>query len=134
LHKWVSRPLVASVLTLNGLFDGLKRVKYRPGQALEAVIVSITPSETSTLAQKKKDSYLKQFGFEHEVAGFHFLTGEQSSITQLANALGPDGMITKGLPGIRFPGRLLPVARSALSSAWFWPAPTGGSGDGTEEH
>ncbi|MBV9760050.1 MAG: SCO family protein [Acidobacteriaceae bacterium] len=75
-------------LTLTEMTSALKRVSLQPGIDYNAVVVSIDPSETPTLAAEKKANYAKVFGRAGFDSGFHFLTGSQDSITRLANAVG----------------------------------------------
>lgn len=73
---------------LNGLTSALKVIKFVPGKEFEVVTVSIDPRETPQLASTKKTGYLKKLGNQEAGAGWHFLTGEQTQITALANAVG----------------------------------------------
>lgn len=75
-------------LTLTEMASALGRVALQPGRDYEAVVVSIDPSETPSLAAEKKNNYAKVFkraGFD---TGWHFLTGSQDSISKLAAAVG----------------------------------------------
>jgi protein SCO1/2 len=111
-------------LVLNGLLDGLKEVRYRPGEEFEVVIVSFDPRETPGLAAAKKEHYLEGYGRPGADAGWHFLTGDKDQIDRLADAVGfryafdakhdrynhpsgvtiltPDGRVSRYLFGIRF--------------------------------
>jgi protein SCO1 len=73
---------------LNGLTAALKVVGFEPGKQFEIVTVSIDPRETPELAANKKQMYLKRLGNPAAAAGWHFLTGEQSQIAALADAVG----------------------------------------------
>jgi protein SCO1/2 len=73
---------------LNGLTSALKVIRFVPGNEFEVVTVSIDPRETPELAARKKAMYLKKLGNPQAAGGWHFLTGEQSQITQLADAVG----------------------------------------------
>src|SRR5207244_12628753 len=73
---------------LNGLVSGLKPVSFNAGEQFEVLAVSFDPSETPELALKKKDSYVKRYGRTGAEKGFHFLTGDESSIKALTDALG----------------------------------------------
>jgi protein SCO1/2 len=75
-------------VTLENLASALRRVSLVPGKDYDVVLVSIDPSETPAIAaQKKKEigNDFKRSGFE---AGWHFLTGNQESISKLASAVG----------------------------------------------
>jgi len=73
---------------LNGLTSALKVIKFVPGNEFEVVTVSIDPRETPQLASNKKEMYLKKLGNPVAGNGWHFLTGEQTQISELAKAVG----------------------------------------------
>jgi protein SCO1/2 len=73
---------------LNGLTSALKVIKFVPGKEFEVVTLSIDPSETPQLAANKKEMYLKKLGNPEAGKGWHFLTGEQAQISELAKAAG----------------------------------------------
>ena len=75
-------------LVLNGLVSTLQDIKPTVGDQFEVINVSIDPHETPALAAAKKKSYLKQYGRHDAAKGWHFLTGEQPAIEQLAGAVG----------------------------------------------
>jgi len=73
---------------LNGLTSALKVIKFVPGDQFEIVTLSIDPRETPQLAANKKEMYLKKLGNPEAGKGWHFLTGEQAQISELAKAVG----------------------------------------------
>jgi protein SCO1/2 len=73
---------------LNGLTSALKVIRFVPGDQFEVVTVSIDPRETPQLAANKKEMYLKKLGNPAAAKGWHFLTGEQPQIEELAKAVG----------------------------------------------
>jgi protein SCO1 len=73
---------------LNGLVTALTVMNFEPGREFDVVVVSFNPREGPGLASQKKASYLERYGRDHTAAGWHFLTGEQSSIDALTDALG----------------------------------------------
>jgi protein SCO1/2 len=75
-------------LVLNGLVSTLQDIKPTVGDQFEVINVSIDPHETTALAAAKKKSYLKQYGRHDAAKGWHFLTGEQPAIQQLAREVG----------------------------------------------
>ena len=50
--------------------------------------VSIDPLETPTLARLKKQNYLEEYGRPGAASGWHFLTGREENIKELADAVG----------------------------------------------
>jgi protein SCO1/2 len=73
---------------LNGMVQCFRKLKFKPGDDFNVVMVSINPKEMPPLAAAKKQTYLGMYGHPETADGWHFLTGEQSSIQQLASAVG----------------------------------------------
>jgi protein SCO1/2 len=73
---------------LNGLDRSLKDVPMDIGKDFDVVTLSIDPSETPRLAAAKRDLYAGIYGRPGAAEGWHFLTGEESQIRKLANAVG----------------------------------------------
>ncbi len=73
---------------LNGLVGALEMLKFTPGKDFDVIVASIDPSEKPALAASEKALYLKRYGRLDTAAGWHFLTGPQSSINALARAVG----------------------------------------------
>jgi protein SCO1/2 len=73
---------------LNGLDRSLKDVPMDIGKDFDVVTLSIDPSETPRLAAAKRDLYTGIYGRPGAAEGWHFLTGEESEIRKLANAVG----------------------------------------------
>jgi len=73
---------------LKGLARSLKPLKLSVGQDFEVVTVSIDPTETPDLAQAKKETFLDRYDRAGADQGWHFLTGDQASITALAQTVG----------------------------------------------
>ncbi len=73
---------------LNGLVGGLKAVPLNVGNDFNVVTVSFDPRETSELAARKKEIYMRQYKRAGASAGWHFLTGNEASIKQLTDAVG----------------------------------------------
>ncbi len=77
---------------LSGEASALSVLKFSPGKEYEIVSVSFNPDETPKDAAEKKKMYVDRMN-EHlspktDGAGWHFLTGEQPEIKQLADAVG----------------------------------------------
>ena len=81
---------------LNGLVGALEMLKFTPGKDFDVIVASFDPREGPALAASQKAMYLKRYGRLDTAKGWHFLTGPQSSIYALTNAVG-FGYVT--LPG-----------------------------------
>lgn len=112
---------------LNGLLRSLKEVRFDAGKEFQVVVVSINPREKPPLAAVKKRLYAGLYERPGTEQGWHFLTGEDSSLAPLAKAAGfryafdpetqqyahasaimvltPAGTISRYFYGIRYPSR-----------------------------
>ncbi len=73
---------------LNGLERSLKDVPMDIGKQFNVVTVSIDPTERPALASAKRALYAGLYGRPGAEQGWHFLTGDEPQIKQLANAVG----------------------------------------------
>src|SRR5688572_8963491 len=73
---------------LNGLESALRVLNESVGKEFDVVTVSFDPKETPVLALGKKKAYLERYKRPEAEQGWHFLTGEQSSIDALTRAAG----------------------------------------------
>jgi len=112
---------------LNGLESSLKLIPMDIGKQFDVVTVSIDPTERPVLAEAKQALYTGLYGRPNAAQGWHFLTGDEPQIRQLANAVGfryaydpgskqfahasaimvltPEGKISRYFYGIQFPSR-----------------------------
>lgn len=75
-------------MVLNDLGGALKMVPFDIGRQFDIITVSFDPREAPRLAADKKGSYVRQYGRAGAEKGWHFLTGGQSSIKALTQAVG----------------------------------------------
>ncbi len=80
-------PMLCSQV-LESMAHALRLVKFDAGQQFEVVTVSFDPRDTPQSATEAKRKYLAMYGHPGAERGWHFLTGDQASITSLANAVG----------------------------------------------
>lgn len=119
-------------LVLNGAVAALETLSLDAGKDFEFVVVSFNPGDTPASAMSKRESYLARYGRPRGEAGFHFLTGLETSIQALTKAVGfkyaydpaisqyahpslitvltPTGRISRYLYGFEFPGYDLRLA------------------------
>jgi len=93
-----SRPVILSLVyyncpmlctqILNGMVETFRVMKFAAGAEFDVVTVSIDPLESHELARMKKTEYLNAYGKPSAWKGWHFLTGNQASISALAEAVG----------------------------------------------
>ncbi len=119
-------------LQLNGLVDGLRDVQWNAGERFQIVSVSINPLETPQRAAQTKLRYVRAYGRPQTAAGWHFLTGDQQAIQELADAVGfqfkyvperkeyahaaaimvctPNGRVSRYLYGVVYPAQTIRLA------------------------
>ena len=73
---------------LNGLLRSLRVLAFSAGEEFDVVTVSIDPGESASLAAAKKQEYTKKYRRETGSSGWHFLTGSDDQIVQLAESVG----------------------------------------------
>lgn len=110
-------------LVVNGTFDALKLAEMGEEQ-YNMITVSFVDGETPAMARAKMDNYIGRYGMPAGAAQWHILTGEDSSIMPLCEAIGfgfeyveerseyshqaaafvltPDGRIARYLYGVAF--------------------------------
>jgi protein SCO1 len=75
-------------LVLNGMLTSFRTLAFTAGKEFDVITVSISPDETPELASAKKKHYLQRYDREGGEQGWHFLTGREDQIKQLAHAVG----------------------------------------------
>jgi protein SCO1/2 len=76
---------------LNGMITAFRVLPFKVGTEFDVVTVSFDPRETASLAATKKKTYVEYLPKESQAGaaiGWHFLTGDESTIRQLAEAVG----------------------------------------------
>ncbi|MGM0545976.1 MAG: SCO family protein [Bacteroidota bacterium] len=105
------------------IFEGVKDLKWSPGDEYNIVTFSFDPSEEPEMAAENKERFLNKLGRKGTEQGWHFLTGNKENIEQLTEAVGfnsrklengeyahgaaiiflsPEGVITRYLYGLKF--------------------------------
>jgi len=114
---------------LNGVESGLKELSMDIGKQFDVVTISIDPTESHVLARVKQEMYVGMYGRPGAAQGWHFLTGDEPQIKQLADAVGfryaydpdtkqfahysgimlltPEGKLSRYFYGIQYPSREL---------------------------
>jgi protein SCO1 len=73
---------------LSGMAKTLRQVGFMPGMDYDIVITSIDPADTPADGAAEKARFLESLGRPDAASSVHFLTGPQTSITDLARATG----------------------------------------------
>jgi protein SCO1/2 len=112
---------------LNGLDRSLEQIPMSIGRDFNVVTLSIDPTDRPALAEAKQAVYLGMYNRPGAAEGWHFLTGEESQIQQLAAAVGfryaydpdskqyahasvimlltPEGNLSRYFYGVSYPAR-----------------------------
>ncbi len=121
-------PMLCDLIS-RGATASLKPLPLTAGADFEVVFISIDPHEDWTLAQAKKRSYVTEYDRPGSAGGWHFLTGREQQIRQVAQAVGfnykwvasaaqfshpaglilctPEGRISRYLYGVKFDEKTL---------------------------
>jgi protein SCO1 len=75
-------------MVLNGLIHSMEKMTLNLGRDFEIVTVSFNPHETWALAAAKKTSYLEKLNRPGAEQNWHFLTGDETAIKQIADSVG----------------------------------------------
>ena len=95
-------PLLCSE-ELDGMTSALEMVHLVPGKDFSVIVISIDPEDTPAKAAAKKAFYLKRYGQPSTANGWHFLTGQKTTIDAVTRAVGfgyvkvpgPDGTLSQ---------------------------------------
>jgi protein SCO1 len=80
-------PMLCSQV-LAGATHAFRQLPFRIGQQFNVLSVSFDPRETPELAAASKQTYMASYGYPQAAEGWHFLTGGQSAIAALTQAVG----------------------------------------------
>jgi protein SCO1 len=75
-------------MVLDGTTESLTHLKFNIGQDFDVITVSIDPRDQPKDAAAKKGKYIRHYGRLASAPGWHFLTGNDSSIKKLTNTVG----------------------------------------------
>ena len=80
-------PMLCSQV-LSGMVAGLRPLSISPGKDFDIVSISFNPADTPTDAAKDRALYSHRYSTRMGTAGWHFLTGSETSIHAVMDALG----------------------------------------------
>src|SRR5581483_10848222 len=75
-------------MVMDGIASGLTELKFDIGKEFDVITVSIDPRDMPEQAAAKKDMYIKRYGRLDAASGWHFLTGDDTVIHKLTDAVG----------------------------------------------
>ena len=136
-------PMLCSMV-MEGIASTLTELKFDVGKEFDVITVSIDPRDMPDQAAAKKEKYINRYGRFSAVGGWHFLTGHETSIKKLTDAVGfhyaydpkldqfahgtallvltPEGRISRYLYGFEYKARdvrlaLVEASRNRIGSA-----------------
>lgn len=80
-------PMLCTLIN-DGLIESLQELHFDAGRDFNVINLSIDPNETPAIAAARKVEYLKRYGRPGAAVGWHFLTGNEQAIAQIANEAG----------------------------------------------
>lgn len=119
-------------MVMEGTTTALTELKFDINKQYDVITVSIDPRDSAKAAAEMKDKYIRRYGRLDSAPGWHFLTAHETSIKQLAEAVGfqytydersdtfahnaallvltPDGRVSRYFYGFEFKARDLRLA------------------------
>ncbi|MEM8997039.1 MAG: SCO family protein, partial [Acidobacteriota bacterium] len=119
-------------LIMNGVASSLSILSLTPGEDFEVVAISIDHEETPEHARQAEATTLQRYGQPDTHAGWHFLTGDQETVSRLAATAGfgfeyipatdewahasavmvatPEGQLSQYFYGVEYPPKDLRLA------------------------
>ena len=73
---------------LEGMLRAFRVLRFDVGKEFEVLTVSFNPREDAPLSKSAKESYIRRYKRPGASEGWHFLTGDQTSIDRLTKAVG----------------------------------------------
>lgn len=73
---------------LSGMVSALRVLSLDPGKDFEVIAISFDPKDTAEIAAAKKENYLHRYRRPGTANGWHFLTGDESNVRAVTDAIG----------------------------------------------
>jgi len=125
-----SRPVILTLVyyecpmlctfVLNGVLNSAKHLAFDLGKDFDIVTVSIDPAEKPMLAEAKHTMYAGLYGRPGGLSGWHFLTGEESSIRRLAESVGFRYAYDKASEQYGHPSGIMVLTPAGRVSRYFY--------------
>lgn len=106
-------------LIRDDMLTGLAQTAFTAGRDYQIVFVSIDPSETSADAAKAMDADLRAYPMFGVGKGWHFLTGEAASVSEIEAAAGYHSRYDLSLKQFIHPSGLIIVSPSGIISSYL---------------
>ncbi|HXE41642.1 MAG TPA: SCO family protein [Candidatus Baltobacteraceae bacterium] len=107
-------------LVLNGATESFRELRANVGEQFNVIFVSIDPTETPQLASEKRENYLREYGHRGSQNGWHFLTGDKTSIQTLADEVGFQFAYDPALKQFAHPSGFVILAPDGKVSHYFF--------------
>lgn len=107
---------------LNGLTGSLKGMSFDVGKEFDVVAISFDPRENEkpNLTKNKKVSYVERYNRPDAAKGWHFLTGEQSEIDKVTEAVGFNYSFDEKTDQFAHAGGIMVITPEGKLSRYFY--------------
>jgi protein SCO1/2 len=116
---YYSCPMLCT-LVLNGATESFRDLRWSAGKNFDVIFVSIDPDEKTALAAAKKKTYLRDYGRPGSENGWHFLTGDETSIKTLADEIGFHYAYDSGLKQFAHPSGFVVLTPDGKVAHYFF--------------
>ena len=93
--------------------------KLKPGRDLDVVVLGLNPTETPELAAAKKAEYVDQYGDRKTAQGWTFLTGTETNVRQVAEALGDHYIYDRAKNQVNHPSAVMVLTPEGRVSSYM---------------
>lgn len=107
-------------LVMNAASASFAALTFKPAKDYDLVFVSIDPTETPRLAAASKRAHTRHYGKPGAAEGWHFLTGQASSIKSLAEAVGFRYQYDESTGQYAHPSGILLLTPDGVLSKYFY--------------
>jgi len=105
---------------LNGLVGSLNVISLDAGADFDVVAISFDSRDKPSDAAAKKDAYLTRYKRPNSAGGWHFLTGDEATITRLTKAAGFRFRYDEGLDQFAHASAIMVVTPQGRLARYFY--------------
>lgn len=107
-------------MTLEGAVTSFTQLKFDIGRDFDVITVSIDPRDKPQTAAGLKDKFVKRYGRLSAATGWHFLTGHEGAIKQLADSVGFQYAYDNSTSQFAHPSALMILTPDGRMSRYFY--------------
>jgi protein SCO1 len=107
-------------MVLEGTTTSLTHLKFDIGKEFDVVTVSIDPRDSAKTAMEMKEKYVRHYGRLDAAKGWHFLTGHETAIKKLTEAVGFQFQYDSRTDQFAHGAALLVLTPDGVTSRYFY--------------